>query len=193
MSSLQPTLSLPNFDVTVTTPRGIAEVCILSWSLAVLSTCSPRPCSSISACSTGHWLSEVTQRGFSLWFQRPKFSTHGTACCKWKRGRVRKWEILGLFCVQLNSITTVTSQMRIQEKAIWKKFVFGFYSIKNQKLIFFKKYFRSLFLSVWGIKWVPNQKCFIQLCGYALKDVFCCPAVCKTDREAILRLCVRSC
>ena len=67
--------------------------------------------------------------------------------------------------------TTVTSQMRIQEKAIWKKFVFGFYSIKNQKLIFFKKYFRSFFLSVWGIKWVHNLKFFIYLCGYALKTV----------------------
>ena len=69
-------------------------------------------------------------------------------------------------------VTTVTSQMRIQEKAIWKKFVFGFYSIKNQKLIFFKKYFRSFFLSVWGIKWVHNLKFFIYLCGYALRSDF---------------------
>jgi len=37
----------------------------------------------------------------------------------------------------------VTSQMRIQEKAIWKKFVFGFNSIKNQKLNFFQKEFRE--------------------------------------------------
>ena len=31
MSSLQPTLTLPNFDVTVTTPRGVAEGCLLSY------------------------------------------------------------------------------------------------------------------------------------------------------------------
>ena len=97
--------------------------------------------------------------------------------------------------------TTVTSQMRIQEKAIWKKFVFGFYSIKNQKLIFFKKYFRSFFLSVWGIKWVHNLKFFIYLCGYALsptrffqfqvcftlgRDEFASACVCVSPLEIML-------
>ena len=60
-------------------------------------------------------------------------------------------------------VPIVTYQMRIQEKVIWKRFVFGFYLIKNQKPIYFQKYFGNFF-SVYWIKWVsicfPLRVCF---------------------------------